>query len=59
MNKGSISLQDKDGDDTLVRAAANGDRPAFDDLVLRHKDRVFNLCLWFLSDYQEADDMAQ
>jgi RNA polymerase sigma-70 factor (ECF subfamily) len=59
MNKGSISLQDTDGDDALVRAAAGGDRPAFDDLVRRHQDRVFNLCLWFLSDYHEADDMAQ
>jgi RNA polymerase sigma-70 factor (ECF subfamily) len=59
MNKGSISLQDTDMDDALVRAAADGDRTAFDDLVRRHQDRVFNLCVWFLSDYQEADDMAQ
>jgi RNA polymerase sigma-70 factor, ECF subfamily len=59
MNKGTISLQDTVVDEELVRAAANGDRPAFDDLVRRHQDRVFNLCVWFLFDYQEADDMAQ
>jgi len=32
---------------------------AFDELVNRHKDRVFNLCYRFLGDYHEADDIAQ
>jgi RNA polymerase sigma-70 factor, ECF subfamily len=59
MNKGPILFPDADKDNALVRAAAEGDRQAFDDLVRRHQDRVFNLCVWFLSDYQEADDMAQ
>jgi RNA polymerase sigma-70 factor, ECF subfamily len=59
MNKGPTPVQDTDADGALVQAATSGDLPAFDDLVRRHKDRVFNLCFWFLSDYQEADDMAQ
>ncbi len=59
MNKGPIPLRDTDADNELVRTAAGGDRQAFDDLVRRHQDRVFNLCLWFLGDYDEADDMAQ
>jgi RNA polymerase sigma-70 factor (ECF subfamily) len=59
MNKGPIPHHDTDADNELVRAAAGGNMHTFDDLVRRHQDRVFNLCLWFLSDYHEADDMAQ
>lgn len=31
----------------------------FDELVLTHKDKVFNLCYRFLGDYEEANDCAQ
>ena len=48
-----------EGDDALVRAFKAGDKGAFDKLVIRHKDRVFNLVYWFLEDYQEANDCAQ
>jgi len=49
-----------DGNDSaLVRAFNAGQKDAFDLLVLRHKDRIFNLCLWYLGDYQEANDIAQ
>jgi RNA polymerase sigma-70 factor (ECF subfamily) len=44
---------------TLVRAFQSGNRIAFDELVLRHKDRVFNLCYRFMGDHQEAEDCAQ
>lgn len=43
----------------LVRAFQGGDREAFDRLVLRHKDRLFNLCYRYLGDYEEANDSAQ
>jgi RNA polymerase sigma-70 factor (ECF subfamily) len=43
----------------LVRAFQGGDRGAFDRLVLKHKDRLFNLCYRYLSDYEEANDSAQ
>ncbi|MBW2028586.1 MAG: sigma-70 family RNA polymerase sigma factor [Deltaproteobacteria bacterium] len=46
-------------DATWVRAFQEGDRTAFDRLVLKHKDRLFNLCYRFLGDYQEANDSAQ
>jgi RNA polymerase sigma-70 factor (ECF subfamily) len=46
-------------DAAMIRAFRSGDRTAFDKLVLRHKDRLFNLCYWFLGDYQEASDAAQ
>jgi RNA polymerase sigma-70 factor (ECF subfamily) len=46
-------------DRTLVKAFQAGDKTAFDTLVLKHKDKVFNLCYWFLGDKQEANDCAQ
>ena len=43
----------------LIRAFCGGDKAAFDSLVLKHKDRVFNLCYRLLGDYEEANDSAQ
>ena len=53
---------DKDGvlkDNELIRAFQSGDRGAFDILVERYKDLVFNLCCRFLGDKHEAEDTAQ
>jgi RNA polymerase sigma-70 factor (ECF subfamily) len=46
-----------DGD--LIRSFLEGKKEAFDDLVMRHQDRIFNLCYRFLGDYHEANDVAQ
>jgi len=46
-------------DAALVRSFQAGNKAAFDTLVLKHKDRIFNLCFRFLGDYQEANDSAQ
>jgi RNA polymerase sigma-70 factor (ECF subfamily) len=46
-------------DNELIHAFCSGERRAFDDLVMKHKDKMFNLCYLFLGDYQEADDIAQ
>jgi RNA polymerase sigma-70 factor, ECF subfamily len=54
----STNLEQKD-DYALIRAFHNGEKSAFDTLVMRHKDRVFRLCLRFLGDYHEAEDTAQ
>lgn len=43
----------------LIKAFQAGNKAAFDELVLSHKDKVFNLCYWFMGDYQEANDLAQ
>ncbi|MGA1871182.1 MAG: RNA polymerase sigma factor [bacterium] len=48
-----------DTDETLVRAFQTGNNNAFDRLVLKHKERVFQMCYRFLSDYDEANDSAQ
>ena len=46
-------------DALLIKAFQSGDKRAFDQLVIRHKDRIFNLCYRFLGDYEEANDSAQ
>ncbi len=46
-------------DAALIRAYHEGDKAAFDRLVLKHKDRLFNLCYRLLGDYEEANDSAQ
>jgi RNA polymerase sigma-70 factor (ECF subfamily) len=46
-------------DSALVRAFQAGEKAAFDKLVIKHKDKLFNLCYWFLGDYHEANDAAQ
>ncbi|MGV7928220.1 MAG: RNA polymerase sigma factor [Spirochaetota bacterium] len=53
-----MSTTERD-DGTLVRDALAGDRRAFDLLVLRHGDMLFNLCFRMLGDYDEASDCAQ
>jgi RNA polymerase sigma-70 factor (ECF subfamily) len=46
-------------DEALVERARRGDRTAFDDLVLRYQDRIYNLCFQKLGDAEEAQDAAQ
>jgi len=46
-------------DAAFVRAVQGGDMAAFDHLVLKHKDKLFNMVYWLLGDYQEANDCAQ
>ena len=50
---------DSPEDHDLIRSFCEGKKDAFDELVTKHKDRIFNLCYWFLGDFQEANDMAQ
>jgi RNA polymerase sigma-70 factor (ECF subfamily) len=46
-------------DAELVARARGGDRAAFDELVLRHEDRVFNMALRMLGNADDALDLAQ
>ena len=61
MNNQSESIKNRDQKDdySLVRDFHKGDMYAFDHLVLRYKDRIFNLCFRFLGDYQDAEDTTQ
>jgi RNA polymerase sigma-70 factor (ECF subfamily) len=46
-------------DTALIRGFQAGDKGAFDQLVLKHKDKLFTLCYRFFGDYHEANDVAQ
>lgn len=60
MNEHNIKSTRRPEDDAgLIRAFQAGNKAAFDELVLNHKDKLFNLCYWFLGDYHEANDSAQ
>ena len=52
---GGLSKEDA----ALIRAFQAGNRSAFDQLVVKYKDRLFNLCFWVLGDYHDANDSAQ
>ncbi len=46
-------------DSALIKSFQAGDAEVFNELVLRYKDKTFNLCYRFLEDHQEANDSAQ
>ncbi|TMK13878.1 MAG: sigma-70 family RNA polymerase sigma factor, partial [Actinobacteria bacterium] len=46
-------------DEELIRRFLLGDADAFERLVERHRQRVFNLCLRILGDREDAADAAQ
>ena len=48
-----------DEDIELVKSFKAEDKTAFDKLVLKYKNRVFNLCYRMLGNYEDANDSAQ
>ena len=46
-------------DAELVRLAQAGGRDAFDAIVLRHQQRVYQLCYRFVGNHEDAADLAQ
>ena len=60
MNAEKIDRSDSsESDADLVYAFKKGHHSAFEKIVLRYQDRVYNLCYRFLGDRQEAEDSAQ
>ena len=51
--------QSTETDTQLVKRCRDGETAAFDEIVARHQNRVYNLCYWMLSDREEAADAAQ
>ncbi len=49
----------KDSDGTLVAAAKRGDTQAFDELVLRHKQRVLAVARRITNNREDAEDVTQ
>jgi len=52
------ALSDAD-DRTLVEAFRGGERSAFDIIVVRHRRQVYQLCYRFVSNHEDASDLAQ
>ena len=46
-------------DNALIDRFLKGDKTCFDELVVRYKGMVFNVCLRMLRDYNEALDVSQ
>lgn len=64
----SSSLESKDkapilahdtSDSALIEICRAGDLNAFDQLVERHQNRIFNVCYWMLGNRDEAEDASQ
>ena len=58
-NGAETTLQRPDPDYELVTACQVGNRQAFNELVHRHKDRVYSVAARLLGDHSEAEDIAQ
>jgi RNA polymerase sigma-70 factor (ECF subfamily) len=54
-----LDPQEQTRDEALVEACLKGTPQAFDELVCRHKDRVYNLLVRYLGNEQDALDAAQ
>jgi RNA polymerase sigma-70 factor (ECF subfamily) len=52
-------VADGSEDVVLVKAAQSGDLDAFDGLVVRHRERIFNLIYHMTSHHEDATDLAQ
>ncbi len=46
-------------DKDLVTRSQRGDRPAFEQLVLKYQNRIYNLCRYMIHDAGDAQDAAQ
>ncbi len=50
---------DRDGDQVLVECVLNGDKRAFELLVLKYQRKLMRLVLYFVKDHAEAEDLVQ
>jgi RNA polymerase sigma-70 factor (ECF subfamily) len=55
----SAKVISKEADKEDIDAFLQGDREGMNRLVLRHQDRIFNLCYRLLGDYGDAEECAQ
>lgn len=60
MNRDKTANMNAGADDSdLIRSFNSGNHTAFERIVLKYQDRIYNLCYRFLGDMQEAEDAAQ
>ena len=54
-----LEKEERDADRALVEECRSGDSSAFETLVSRYKDRVYNVAYRFLGNHEDAQDVAQ
>jgi RNA polymerase sigma-70 factor (ECF subfamily) len=59
VSKDNARMGEAPKDAGLIERFLAGDGAAFDSLVLRHQERVMNLCYRMVGDYDDAKDCAQ
>jgi RNA polymerase sigma-70 factor, ECF subfamily len=59
MNEEHTQTETREEEFSWIRAFLNNDRSAFDQLVRRYQDQVYNLCYRMMGEVEEARDCAQ
>ncbi|MBN1897434.1 MAG: sigma-70 family RNA polymerase sigma factor [Spirochaetes bacterium] len=59
MNREIRKASEKNEDFELIKAFLSSKKEAFDKLVLKYQDLVFNVCFRFFGNHDEADDCSQ
>ena len=59
MDRSSRTTMDQESDGALVAATKHGDARAFEELVLRHKQRVLAVAQRITNNREDAEDVAQ
>lgn len=57
--RGHTPFDEHSDDRTLIDAAVQGQRPAFDLIVERHRRTVYQVCFRFVGNHEDASDLAQ
>jgi len=57
--KNKTTSRPDQNDESLIRSFLSDDPDAFDLLVIKYKDMIFNLCYRIVNDYDDANDCAQ
>jgi RNA polymerase sigma-70 factor (ECF subfamily) len=52
-------MSERSGDLQILKRFNDGDISAFEELVLKYQDRIYNLCRYMLGNTHEAEDAAQ
>jgi len=54
-----MPLMQNSDDFSLIARFKDGDRSSFEEIVLRHQDKIYNLCRHMLGNAHDAEDAAQ
>jgi RNA polymerase sigma-70 factor (ECF subfamily) len=57
--KNKTTSRPEQDDESLIRSFLSDNPDAFDRLVIKYKDMIFNLCYRIVNDYDDANDCAQ